>query len=204
MKLLYPVPETAIRTGTYGPNLDGSMHYGIDWGVPIGTPITAAADGIVTRAGADRTGYGDFIRIEGNGFVFIYAHLSVIYVTVNEEVKAGQKIGLSGSTGNSSGPHLHFEVRTQNGEWPGNTVDPAPMLTADDLEEEVEVPTVQPGQARVTASVLNLRWKPRVDPATDVGDLRQGMVVEVIGDPVEADGHLWQGVKMWVAKEFLQ
>lgn len=197
MKLLYPVPETAVRTGTFG---DG--HYGIDWGIPEGTPITAAADGVVIRAGSDHTGYGDCVWIAGGGFLYIYAHLSVIYAVAGREVKAGDKIGLSGNTGNSTGPHLHFEMRTLNGSWPDNTIDPAPYLdNCDEIPSEEET-VIMAGRAKVTVPVLNVRLSPTI-AAPDVGDLTTGMIVELAGDAVHADGRDWQPVRLWVAREYL-
>jgi murein DD-endopeptidase MepM/ murein hydrolase activator NlpD len=100
----------------------GRMHEGIDIGVPCGTPIHAAASGTVIYSGwAD--GYGNFTVIDhGNGLATAYGHQSAIYVS-GGSVSQGQTIGAVGSTGHSTGCHLHFEVRVN-----GNPVDPLGYL----------------------------------------------------------------------------
>ena len=102
----------------FGEEADGlykaGEHKGIDYGCPSGTPILAAADGIVAVKSFEADGYGNYLIIrhdDGSGTV--YAHLSAPLVNNGTAVKQGQRIGLSGNTGGSTGPHLHFEVRTQ-------------------------------------------------------------------------------------------
>jgi len=88
-----------------------SYHYGIDIANAIGTPVYAADDGYVMLAGQDTWGYGLQVIIDhGNGYKTRYAHLSKILVKAGQAVKRGEKIGLVGSTGRSTGPHLHFEI----------------------------------------------------------------------------------------------
>lgn len=88
-----------------------SGHRALDVGAWTGAPIYAADSGYVTAAQWSDSGYGRMIIIDhGNGFKTLYAHLSVLYVSVGDEVTQGQQIGEMGSTGNSTGPHLHFEV----------------------------------------------------------------------------------------------
>lgn len=105
------------------------FHTGVDIGVGSGTPIAAAAGGTVVLAGANvvggkLVGYGNYVVIaHGGGLYTLYGHLSRIDVVAGQRVAAGEQIGLSGSTGNSTGPHLHFEVR--QGYEP---VDPLPYL----------------------------------------------------------------------------
>ena len=87
------------------------MHSGVDLAAPQGTPVQATADGVVTSAGW-RGGYGILISLgHGSGVQTRYAHLSAIAVQPGTRVRAGQVIGYVGSTGNSTGPHLHYEVR---------------------------------------------------------------------------------------------
>ena len=96
-----------------------SNHKGIDWGVPTGTSIVAASGGTITKAGWGG-GYGYCVYIKHpNGVETRYAHMSKVLVSVGQTVKQGQKIGLSGNTGVSTGPHLHFELRIG-----GTPVDP--------------------------------------------------------------------------------
>ncbi len=87
-------------------------HPGLDLPNPQEPPVVASSGGSVVYAGWDTTGYGNRIDIDnGGGYLTRYAHLSHIYVTVGEQVSQGQQIGQMGSTGRSTGPHLHFEIR---------------------------------------------------------------------------------------------
>lgn len=114
-------------------NGHAAMHAGLDFKGAIGSPIFAAADGRVTFAGW-KSGYGQAIEItHGNGMLTRYAHLSRIGVKVGQEVDAGDTIGGLGSTGRSTGPHLHFEVRIND-----RAVNPRPFLeAAPDVLKEV-------------------------------------------------------------------
>ncbi len=95
-------------------------HLGIDITAFEGTPVLASGAGVVVYAGWSQYGYGNVIEIDhGGGWATVYAHLSQFNVKVCDYVSAGQVIALSGSTGNSTGPHLHFEVRKN-----GTAVDP--------------------------------------------------------------------------------
>jgi murein DD-endopeptidase MepM/ murein hydrolase activator NlpD len=87
------------------------MHTGIDIGAPHGSPVVAVRDGDVVFKGS-LGAYGNVVLIEHEDCRTFYAHLSRINVRSGEKVRAGQKIGEIGSTGLSTGPHLHFEVRT--------------------------------------------------------------------------------------------
>jgi murein DD-endopeptidase MepM/ murein hydrolase activator NlpD len=99
------------------------MHSGMDIAAPTGTPVRAAAGGVVSFAGS-RGGYGNTVIIDHpDGTQTLYAHKHTLGVQAGESVRAGQAIGTVGSTGQSTGPHLHFEVR-RNGE----PLDPAPLL----------------------------------------------------------------------------
>jgi murein DD-endopeptidase MepM/ murein hydrolase activator NlpD len=101
----------------------GRMHEGIDIAVPSGTPVHAAASGTVIYA-AWMTGYGNLVVLDhGNGLATAYAHNSSLLVSVGQRVSQGQTISLSGSTGHSTGPHVHFEVRVN-----GVAVDPLGYL----------------------------------------------------------------------------
>ncbi|MEU1871762.1 MULTISPECIES: M23 family metallopeptidase [unclassified Streptomyces] len=108
-----------------------SKHSGQDFAVPIGTNVVAAHGGTVVKAGGNGAGdgpaYGNAIVVKhGNGTYSQYAHLSKINVKIGQIVKTGQSIAKSGNTGNSSGPHLHFEIRTTPNY--GSAVDPVAFL----------------------------------------------------------------------------
>lgn len=86
-------------------------HNGLDFGVPVGTPVRSTMDGRVVYAGWNDQGYGNLVIVENGPYRTFYAHLSSIPVSVGQQVAAGTVIGLSGNTGNSTGPHLHYEIR---------------------------------------------------------------------------------------------
>lgn len=109
-------------SSTFGPRW-GRMHNGLDIAVPTGTPVKSAADGRVTFAGWNG-GYGILVIVDhGNGVETRYAHNSRLNVKVGQKVSRGQVIAYSGNTGNSTGPHLHFEIRYRN-----NPVNPQTYL----------------------------------------------------------------------------
>lgn len=104
-------PADGVFTSGYGWRW-GRMHKGIDVANSVGTPIRAVQDGQVSFAGWDDGGYGYLVKItHADGTVTVYAHNSRILVQAGEIVRQGQNISLMGSTGRSTGPHLHFEVR---------------------------------------------------------------------------------------------
>lgn len=86
-------------------------HNGIDFGCPTNTPVVSSADGIVARTDFDAGGYGKFVTINHDGYATLYAHLNDYIVKPGDKVVAGQLIGHSNNTGNSTGPHLHFGVK---------------------------------------------------------------------------------------------
>ncbi|MDQ7910991.1 peptidoglycan DD-metalloendopeptidase family protein [Phytohabitans sp. ZYX-F-186] len=126
------MPVEGRRTSPFGNRFDPfyhrwQLHAGVDIAAPMGKPIRAAADGVVTQSGWNG-GYGNYTCInhgqyDGKRLSTCYAHQSKILVSTGQKVKAGQVIGLIGSTGASTGPHLHFEVRIG-----GRPVDPTPWL----------------------------------------------------------------------------
>lgn len=113
-----PVENAIIGSG-FGYRIDPfvglrSRHEGLDFNAPVGTPVVAAADGVVLVA-AYHQDYGKMIDIDhGDGLVSRYAHLSVMDVAESQIVRRGERIGAVGNTGRSSGPHLHFEVRMRD------------------------------------------------------------------------------------------
>jgi murein DD-endopeptidase MepM/ murein hydrolase activator NlpD len=89
-----------------------STHPALDFGIDVGTPIKSTMQGTVTYAGWNDEGYGNLVIVDNGSYQTYYGHLSSIPVSVGEHVSNGQIIGLSGNTGNSTGPHLHYEIRT--------------------------------------------------------------------------------------------
>ena len=128
-------PMTGARvTQPFGPSallLEPSLgpyphfHTGIDLAAPLGTPVMAAADGIVVAVAHTSVGYGNYVMIaHGGGVITLYAHLLETDVSMGDKVARGKKIGLEGSSGLSTGPHVHFEVRIND-----QLVDPMRFLT---------------------------------------------------------------------------
>lgn len=119
-------PVDAPLSSPYGLRLNGwlpDLHEGVDVRVPEGTPVRAMAPGRVLRAGP-AGGYGLLVEIDhGRGTVTRYAHLSELHVRSGQQLRGRDVIGLSGSTGNARGAHLHFEIRRR-----GRPEDPVPLL----------------------------------------------------------------------------
>jgi phage-related protein len=105
-------PVNAPYSGVWGKYRSGGNHPALDFPVPVGTPVVAVMDGVVNAVKSLAGSYGKHIRItHANGMESIYAHLSDMLVNVGQQISAGQFIGRSGNTGNSTGPHLHLELR---------------------------------------------------------------------------------------------
>ena len=125
--------RTAAFTSGFGVRSDpfrhgAAMHPGIDLSGPAGTPIYATADGTVLRAGWNSGGYGNLIELDhGRGIATRYGHLSAILIHAGDHIARGQLIGRMGSTGRSTGNHLHYEVRID-----GRPVNPVPFMRATD------------------------------------------------------------------------
>lgn len=136
---IWPVEGRLI--GAFGRRTDpfsgeGAMHMGVDIGAPTGTPVRVTADGVVVYAQIE-SGYGKLIRVDhGNGIETYYAHLSKFYVNVGQDVHRGEIIGLVGSTGRVTAPHLHYEVRRG-----GAPMNPAHFLASAPFYQATAVPT---------------------------------------------------------------
>lgn len=137
--------EWPITQG-YGEKITSGFHTGIDYGCPMGTEIMASADGMVVFAGWDATGYGLCVIIRHTeDRSTLYAHLSKIHVVKGEAVKQGRVIGLSGKSGNSTGPHLHFEARRIWTDWTSH-FNPMflPLISVDDSIKEQKPVSTEP------------------------------------------------------------
>jgi hypothetical protein len=116
-------PLRAPIASPFGPR-GTAFHPGIDLPAPLGTPVGAAAPGRVIFAALDWGGYGNLVEVaHGRGVVSMYAHLSAFSVRVGQFVSTGTRVGRVGSSGEATGPHLHFEVRVR-----GAAVDPVPAF----------------------------------------------------------------------------
>jgi murein DD-endopeptidase MepM/ murein hydrolase activator NlpD len=133
-----PVQGTNFTSG-FGIRSDpfrgrAAMHAGIDLAGPIGTPIYATADAVVGRSEWNGGGYGNLVELDhGHGIQTRYGHLSKSLVTAGQRVKRGDMIGLMGSTGRSTGSHLHYEVRID-----GKAVNPVPFLKSTGYLQSVQ------------------------------------------------------------------
>ena len=133
-----PVHGTNFTSG-FGVRTDpfrgrAAMHAGIDLAGPLGSPIYATADGVVDRAEWNNGGYGNLVEIDhGHGIQTRYGHLTRYIVSAGEHVKRGQLIAYMGSTGRSTGSHLHYEVRLD-----GKAVNPIPFMQSSDFLQSVQ------------------------------------------------------------------
>ena len=124
----YVKPTSGRTSSCYGFRW-GTLHGGVDIAAPIGTPIYAAHSGVVARAGT-ATGFGYAVYIRGDdGAVTVYGHVNEYFVSAGERVDAGERIATVGNRGQSTGPHLHFEVHP-SGAMYGGQVDPVPWMRA--------------------------------------------------------------------------
>ena len=128
-----PVQAAVTMMSAFGFRSDpfnhrAAMHPGIDLSGSYGTPIYATADGTVLRAGWNSGGYGNLVELDhGRGITTRYGHMSAILVSAGQHVTRGQQVGRMGSTGRSTGNHLHYEVRID-----GRAVNPIPFMKSTD------------------------------------------------------------------------
>lgn len=132
--IIWPVPGYKTITSQYGMRVHPitgtyKLHTGVDIGAPIGSSFVAAANGVVSKA-TYNTAYGNMVVIDhGGGVQTLYAHGSEIVAQIGQNVKTGDEVLKVGSTGYSTGPHAHFEIRVN-----GQTVNPMDFLVTTDLE----------------------------------------------------------------------
>lgn len=165
MKLRLPFDGSYVITQLFGENPQYYAQYGlpahngVDYGTPVGTPILAAADGFVMDASLDSTGYGLYVKVDHGEHYTLYAHLSVFSVEFGNAVLAGDQLGLSGNTGNSTGPHLHFGLRknaySADDLWRG-WINPRLYIAEDEGEVTALPPAVGYGKI-MTGYGLNIR-----------------------------------------------
>ena len=169
-------------------------HNGVDFALPVGTPVLAAASGKAIKVGNDSSGYGNYILLQHDGFQTLYAHLSSIDVLVGTSVTEGKKIGLSGSTGFSTGPHLHFELRIPGfpGAYSSGEVNPLQFLKA------VTVSGSQSGDLATVEAGWNIRTGPGIEfPSIGITKSVEGVkIVERKND--------WIKLEVWLNEKSIR
>lgn len=198
--------KTYIITQEFGETTtDSKGHTGIDLAAPVGTPVYTVEDGTIVAAGIIKNAYGNeaygnciLISHKNLNYSF-YAHLDKVHVKAGQKVFIGQEIGTVGTTGNTSGPHLHFEIRIsplwnrQNFRNPrefisftgGNNTSPSPAPVEHDKSLQKGV------KAKITANLVNLRNKAGFSGSTILGELHLDTPVEIAGNGIKSDGLTW-------------
>lgn len=122
-EFVYPTKSNRV-TSRFGLRSASRFHYGVDIGLTTGDTVYASFSGKVRIVDYERRGYGHYVVVRhDNGFETVMAHLSKVLTKIDQEVKAGDPIGLGGNTGRSTGPHLHYEIRVL-----GNAFDPTKLI----------------------------------------------------------------------------
>lgn len=192
--------EWPITQG-YGEKITSQFHTGIDYGCPMNTPILASAEGQVVFAAWDNTGYGNFVIVEHkDGNATCYAHLSDISVKRWQNVRQGELLGHSGTTGNSTGPHLHFEARRVWNDYKSH-FDPMilPLMTVDDsipAKPEPETSDLKPGIVKVVAPSGVFAHMPDFSDKTI---LVFGTKLNFTGKTIENNGLTFCECTLWIA-----
>lgn len=197
MNFLYPVsPWAANVTQTFAehkanaPKLNAGLDLAPPWGNTQIVPVTAAQAGKVKASGWNNGGYGNRVLIDhGGGIETLYAHLETVAVAVGDVVEAGAYLGDMGSTGNSSGKHLHFEIRKG-----GIPIDPAPLLAQAQTPEPTQPPAMT-GQVQI-APGYNLRAAPE-----KVNNILGQTVVTGAGAKVLGTSGDWVQIECWIHKD---
>ena len=117
-----PVSEKHLIScefGRKGKHWRGGVHKGVDFACPVGTPVEAYRKGKVVFAGNTGDGFGNYVKLEHDGFFSYCCHLDQIFVGVGDKIEEGHPMASSGDSGNSTAPHLHFETRVS-----GKAVEP--------------------------------------------------------------------------------
>jgi murein DD-endopeptidase MepM/ murein hydrolase activator NlpD len=124
--------KITLGFGVKGTHWASGHHEGVDFAVPVGTPVLAVADGTVSGVGTWGSAFGSLSPVinHGKGNEAIYAHVSKVYVKAGQQVTKGQHIADSGAVGNVTGPHLHFERQMGPGWKSGGGLDPQNLLNA--------------------------------------------------------------------------
>jgi murein DD-endopeptidase MepM/ murein hydrolase activator NlpD len=228
LKLNHPVASIVITQG-FGENPEiykqfgRAGHNGIDYGVPTGTPVMAAADGLIEDIGNDKNGYGNYVKINHGGYWTLYGHLEKAMVQKEQVIEQGEVIGYSNNTGFSTGPHLHFELRipeNKSTDYPAGETNPFPYFEALSPTQDIAPPSdqVDPSESkpitqaqeetqteyphincRITATAgLRMHLNPNLASYV-LGYIPYGMSLPII----ETDGD-WVGVLVWISKKYVE
>lgn len=193
-KILRPVTGNWIITQTFAEHLEWAAAHpdvlyngGLDLYSGERT-IRAAAAGTVRKIGFDASGYGNYIVLSHDGFETLYAHLlKAPVLAAGDQVKAGEEIGIMGTTGKSTGVHLHFEVRVN-----GEPIDPESVIAEDQTAEEFAAGD----QCQVACDYgANLRTKPSADYADVVARMPKGTLVTITGAAQDFGGLRWRPIR---------
>ena len=207
----YPLKNYVI-TQRFGETItDSQGHTGIDLWQPIGTPVYAAEGGDILAAGIinnayGNTQYGNCILIDHkDGYYTFYAHLATILVKKGMSVLAGAQIGTVGATGNVTGPHLHFEVRTKPVWNRVNFVNPEYFLNFTDKPNIINTPNISDiikqnelegaKEVKICAELVNMRDNSGYS-SNIITQLKEGVKLKIIGDKVVKDGINWYPVEL--------
>lgn len=182
--LLWPAPASHKITSSFGVRIHPisgvrKMHNGIDIGAPQGTTVLAAADGTVVYAAAMGSAGNAIILQHENGMQTRYYHLFRIHVKSGQEVEAGQAIAEVGTTGSSTGPHLHFEVRTS-----GNPVDPMDFFgyTGDPLKyRALNIKAIQTWLKARNSALANAKTLQMIDAAGKAKNVDPHLLLAITG-----------------------
>ena len=209
--MIYPL-KNYIVTQRFGETItDSQGHTGIDLYQPIGTPVYAAEGGDILVAGIinnayGNTAYGNCILIDHkNGYYTFYAHLDTIKVKKGMSVIQGAVIGTVGATGNVTGPHLHFEIRT-NPLWNRkNFIDPESILgKTEDKIPSINIPLPNDKKenifsigenVKISGSLVNMQNAAGYTGKI-ITELKNGVQLKVIGDKESKDGLDWYPVQL--------
>lgn len=189
-------------TQKYGEQITSKFHTGIDYACPLGTSILASADGEVVFAAWDNTGYGNMVIISHTSeCATLYAHLSDISVVCGRMVRQGELIGHSGTTGNSTGPHLHFEARKKWNDYKTH-FDPMmlPLMSVDDnviRPKDVDATPLTKGIVRVVAPSGVFAHNENFTAKTT---LPFGTVLSFTGNTKERGGLNFCECTLWIAE----
>lgn len=200
MNFFFPCDSSAPITQRFGENpasyrrFNLAGHNGLDFALPLGSPVYAAAPGTIDRVSIDPAGYGQYIKIRhavgaqqavpAPFYTTLYGHLSKPLVTDGDIVQPGQQIALSGNTGNSTGPHLHFEIRQtgQTNNSYNTAIDPYPLLSPSiPVGAQHAVPSPLPTQTlHLVINPVNVRTAPNTK-APIVCTLPRNLVIATYG-----------------------